>query len=225
MEPISLSFLEGITKEQIDILPHATERDEIHKELLYNCIIEDDLVGILKQRKNRYRIYYKHPTKGESHDLVIVIDVKISSTIIIKVVTAYLKQLKEGCVKMKAKYFELVKKYDAQSDILYMHKDMEYKYRESVEMGDKFILDFDSNHKPVALEILDASTFFNVNKLSLKRNFEMKMHVQIEKDRIYLKGLFKFFVHNKKCPSAFAQDTANDIDAPLLATSFEMATA
>jgi len=91
MEPISLSFLEGITKEQIDILPHATERDEIHKELLYNCIIKDDIVGILKQRKDRYRIHYKHPTKGESYDLVIVIDVKISSTIIIKVVTAYIQ--------------------------------------------------------------------------------------------------------------------------------------
>jgi|GEM_PF-6690067 hypothetical protein len=81
MERISLSFQEGISKEQIDILSHAIDRDEINKELIYNCIIRGELVGILKQRKDRYRIYYKHPTSSEKYDLVIVIDVKISSSI------------------------------------------------------------------------------------------------------------------------------------------------
>lgn len=126
---------------------------------------------------------------------------------------------------MKTKYFEVVKEYDVQSDILYIHKDLKYKYQESVEMDKDVILDFDSNYRPVALEIIDASKFFKVNKLSLKRDFEMKINVQIEKDRIYLEGLFKFFVHNKSYPSSLVQNTVNDINAPLLATSFEMATA
>lgn len=94
MESISLLFLEGITKDQIDILPHALERNEIHKEWLYNCLIGDELVGILKQRENRYRIQYRHPEKSDKYDLIIVIDVKKSSPIIIKVVTAYIQTVK-----------------------------------------------------------------------------------------------------------------------------------
>lgn len=109
---------------------------------------------------------------------------------------------------MRLKHFEVVKEYNAQSDILFIHKDIEYKYRESVEMDNNVILDFDSDYRPVALEILDASKFFNVNKLSLKRHFEMLIQVQINKDVIQLKGLFKFSLHNKEYSSQFVKKWA-----------------
>lgn len=91
MEPISLSFLEGITKEQIEILPHALERSEMQKNWLYDAILGNAILGILRQRKDRYRIYYEHPTKGERYDLILSIEVKESSPITIKVVTAYIQ--------------------------------------------------------------------------------------------------------------------------------------
>lgn len=91
MECISLSFLKGNTKEQVDILPHALDRADIQEEWLYDCIVKDVIRGVLQQREDRYRLYYKHPTKGEKYDLIIVIDIKKSSPITIKVVTSYIQ--------------------------------------------------------------------------------------------------------------------------------------
>ena len=91
---LTLSHLEGISQEQIDILPHALERDNITEELIYDCILNDEIVGILEQRDNRFRIYYKHPTKEDRYDLVIIIDVIKTSTKCIKVVTTYEQSVK-----------------------------------------------------------------------------------------------------------------------------------
>ncbi len=62
----------------------------------------------------------------------------------------------EECVKMDS----MVSDYDYQSDILYLHKELGYQYKESVEMGDNIILDLDIKDIPVAVEILDASKVF-----------------------------------------------------------------
>ena len=86
---LSLSYLKGIKKNQIDIVPHALKRDTIRPEWIYDCILNDEPQGILIQRKNRFRIYYKHPTKENKYDLVIIIDAVESSTKCIKVVTTY----------------------------------------------------------------------------------------------------------------------------------------
>lgn len=123
---------------------------------------------------------------------------------------------------MEPKYFEVIKKYDAQSDSLYIHIDNEYEYQESIEMSNNVILDFDSNSMPVALEVLDASKFFNVNKLALKRQFKTQIRIRIKEDSIHLNAVFKFLVHNKEYTSPLVQDTINDINAPLLETSFNM---
>jgi len=66
---------------------------------------------------------------------------------------------------MKAGNFEVVSDYDVQSDILYIHKTLKYIYKESVEIGDKLILDFSEDNDPVALEIIDASKFFDVKPI------------------------------------------------------------
>lgn len=77
---LTLSYLEGVSQEQIDILPHALKRETIRKEWIYNCILEGEISGVLKQRENRLRIYYKHPIKADNYDLVIIIDVIKGST-------------------------------------------------------------------------------------------------------------------------------------------------
>lgn len=91
---LSLSYLEGVSQEQIDILPHALRRETISEEWVYNCILNGEILGILEQRKNRFRIYYKHPTKADRYDLIIIIDVIETSAKCIKVVTTYEQSIK-----------------------------------------------------------------------------------------------------------------------------------
>lgn len=91
---LNLSYLEDVSHEQIDILPHALRRETIREEWIYDCILNGEILGILEQRKNRFRIYYKHPTKAEKYDLIIIIDVMGTSTKCIKVVTTYEQSIK-----------------------------------------------------------------------------------------------------------------------------------
>lgn len=91
---LSLSYLEGISKEQIDIRPHALERDEIAEEWLYNSLLNGKILAISQQREYRFRIHYEHPTKREKYDLILVIDVIKNSTTCIKVVTTYVQAVK-----------------------------------------------------------------------------------------------------------------------------------
>jgi hypothetical protein len=86
---VKLSELEGILKENIDIRPHALERTTINIEWLYDCLLNEEPEGVLKQRDDRFRIYYKHPKKQDKYDLVLIIDIVNSSPKIIKVVTTY----------------------------------------------------------------------------------------------------------------------------------------
>ncbi len=91
---LSLSYLKDISKKQINILPHALERTTIKEEWIYNCILKGEPQGIIKQRTNRVRIYYKHPTKGDKYDFIIIIDITEFSTKCIKVVTTYEQSVK-----------------------------------------------------------------------------------------------------------------------------------
>ncbi len=126
---------------------------------------------------------------------------------------------------MKSKIFEVVKDYYMDSDILYLHKDVKYKYQESVEIGHNIILDFDKDYNPVAIEILDASEFFNVSKYSLTEEMKGIINVHVGKDIICIKGELAFLVHNKKQFKPFVQETTNNINLPLVETDFEMAEA
>ena len=47
---------------------------------------------------------------------------------------------------MAHKRYVVVQNYDPQSDILYIHKDFDYEYKESVEMGINLVLDIDINN-------------------------------------------------------------------------------
>lgn len=126
---------------------------------------------------------------------------------------------------MVRKHFDMKKDYDRQSDVLYLRVVPDYKYQESIEIDDNVILDFDEEYVPVALEILDASKFFGVDKYSLQQDINLDMKIRIKKDYIIIKAEFTFLVRNKKHPVPFTVETMNDINLPLKETNFAMASA
>jgi hypothetical protein len=91
--PLILPPLENISQEQIEIGHHAYDKisgDRKIKEFwIHNCLISGTKQGILKQRENRFRIYYNHPIKADRYDLIIVVDITESSEKNIRVVTTY----------------------------------------------------------------------------------------------------------------------------------------
>jgi len=91
---LSLSYLKDVSKNQIDIIPHALKKDTISPEWIYDCLLNKEPRGILTQRDNRFRIYYNHPTKEEKYDFIIVIDIIKFSTKCIRVVTTYEQSVK-----------------------------------------------------------------------------------------------------------------------------------
>ena len=126
---------------------------------------------------------------------------------------------------MEPKYFEVITEYDFQSDILYISNTIDYRYNESIEMGNNLILDFNENDRPVALEILDASKFLKVKKYSLQHIKHVRLELLIDEDIISIKGSFIVLMHNKEVAKPFVGETINDINLPFMNTNFGMAEA
>lgn len=93
---IKVDFLENVKRNDIDLNFHSVDRLKERKikfEWIYNCIINENLVGILKQRSYRFRIYYSHPEKPHNYDLIIVVDIFYNLAKFINVVTTYEKEI------------------------------------------------------------------------------------------------------------------------------------
>jgi uncharacterized protein YuzE len=126
---------------------------------------------------------------------------------------------------MESGNFKVVSNYDVQSDILYIHKTIKYNYKESVELGNNLILDFSEDNDPVALEIIDASLFFNVKKYSLEHIQSFSLNVLVNKNIICIKGKFILPVHNKGMSKSVNEQTVNDINMPYIKSNFGTAEA
>jgi hypothetical protein len=90
--PIEVDFLKDLTLNNIDLRPHSINKmadRDIKDEWIYECLINRKLMGILKQRPHRFRLYYNHPEKSQKYDLIIVIDVSYSISKYINVLTTY----------------------------------------------------------------------------------------------------------------------------------------
>lgn len=95
----ALENLKKSSRKDIEIIPHAYDAlydfdRNIKEELLYDCILKRDLDGILKQRTNRFRLYYKQDGFRKNYDLIIIIEFDRSSDKNIKVVTTYEQSIK-----------------------------------------------------------------------------------------------------------------------------------
>ena len=67
--------------------------------------------------------------------------------------------------------YEVIYRYDIDSDILGIKVNRDFQYDETIEMDDGILLDFDIDNIPTALEIHDASKRLNVPPESLNNIF------------------------------------------------------
>lgn len=63
------------------------EDRNINKQSIYDCLVEKGVSGILEQRINRFKLFYKQNGSRVNYDLIIVIDFEDSKEKNIKVVT------------------------------------------------------------------------------------------------------------------------------------------
>ncbi|CEA12759.1 hypothetical protein [Methanobacterium formicicum] len=93
----ALTRLSECNQNQIEIGPHAKDRMEdrnINENLIYDYLVKKDVSGILQQRKNRFKLFYKQDDSRINHDLIIIIDFENSKEKDIKVVTTYEQSVK-----------------------------------------------------------------------------------------------------------------------------------
>lgn len=126
---------------------------------------------------------------------------------------------------MIKKKFVMKQDYDVQNDSLFLYVADDYNYKESIEMDENTILDFDENYVPVALEILKALEFFNVNKFSLTRPIGLDMIIEIDEKSITMKASFLIQIRQRTTEKPINIKTPNDISLPLQETHFAMAEA
>lgn len=117
------------------------------------------------------------------------------------------------------KTFKMVKDYDVVNDVLYLRIIDEYKYKESLEISDNIILDFDENNIVVALEILEATTILKVPKFSIMNILRWNMSIDITEDLIDVEILTLMPIKQKKVEKTISTKTINNINIPPLQTT------
>ncbi|MDR0911115.1 MAG: hypothetical protein LBM96_00760 [Methanobrevibacter sp.] len=87
----ALNIIINADSNDIELIPHAIQKSNqrnVNLEYIEKCIIEKDLLGLIKTRSNRFKIIYPHETK-KSRDLYIVIEIdeNIGKLIVITIYT------------------------------------------------------------------------------------------------------------------------------------------
>lgn len=112
------------------------------------------------------------------------------------------------------KNFEVITKYNSHYDMLGIKITDDYKYNHSIEMKDGVIVDFDSDDKPVAVQLIGASKMFNIPKISLHNIPLIEMSIKINESCIRLDLTIGVNVHNKKLEQTFNSLVDNDSGLP-----------
>jgi len=118
------------------------------------------------------------------------------------------------CFLINNKHFEVISKYDSHYDMLGIRITDDYKYNQSVEMRDGLIVDFDTDNKPVAVQLIGASKLFNVSKSSLHDIPLIDMKIKIDETSIYLDLIIGVHIHNKKLEQNFNSLICNEYSLP-----------
>jgi uncharacterized protein YuzE len=122
--------------------------------------------------------------------------------------------------------FEIKSRYEHHFDTLAIRITEPYKYKESVELEEGVILDFNDDNVPVALEILNASKVLNVPKYSLNnpmQNMSIRLEVDVNEKTIILNATFEVRIHNNEQTYSVESFTSNNSHIPNL--NAELATA
>lgn len=101
-----------------------------------------------------------------------------------------------GNVKLKENNnsYEVVYRYDTDSDILGIKVNRDFEYDETIEMDDGILLDFDIDNIPTALEIHDASKRLDVPPESLNNILFLKVNISVDVDSIRIHALFGLLI-------------------------------
>lgn len=92
-----VSCLSTLSNHMISNTNHAILRiyeRELTEQSIINCLINEEIMGILKQSPNKFQIFYKHPYKELKYDLVIIIVFNHYPKCNIRVVTIYEQSVK-----------------------------------------------------------------------------------------------------------------------------------
>lgn len=90
--------------------------------------------------------------------------------------------------------YEVVYKYDMNSDILSIKVTRVFQYYETVEMDDGLLLDFDVNNVPTSLEMHDASKRLNVLPENLNNILFLKMNISVDVNSIVINAIFGLLI-------------------------------
>ncbi|MBR5503731.1 MAG: DUF2283 domain-containing protein [Methanobrevibacter sp.] len=118
---------------------------------------------------------------------------------------------------MNQNKFNLEYSYDIETDSIFIKIINDYDYEESIELEEGIILDFDKNGNPVALEILDLSKLFAVDKSYFNHIDDIRMEVNIN-HAINLKLKFCLSDNDKKCEQNFDTFVKNNVNLPEITT-------
>jgi len=118
--------------------------------------------------------------------------------------------------------FKMTASYDYKYDILDLIIDENYEYQRSLELEYGVILDFDTQNRPVSLEMLDASKKLNLNKNNLI-NPNIHMSVIVDKESIKLEVEVFYQIHNQKQTQPFDLNIKNEYNIPSIQTELASA--
>lgn len=98
--------------------------------------------------------------------------------------------------------YEVVYKYDIDSDILGIKVNHDFQYDETIEMDDGLLLDFDVDNMPTALEMHNASTRLGVPPESLINILFLKMNISVDVNSISINAVFGLLIQDveNECP-------------------------
>ncbi|MDO5814778.1 MAG: DUF2283 domain-containing protein [Methanobrevibacter sp.] len=98
--------------------------------------------------------------------------------------------------------YEVIYRYDIDSDILGIKVNRDFQYDETIEMDDGILLDFDIDNIPTALEIHDASKRLNVPPESLNNILFLNVNISVDVNSICINALFGLLIKNieNECP-------------------------
>ena len=114
--------------------------------------------------------------------------------------------------------FDVVYKYDMNSDILGIKVTHDFQYDETVEMDDGILLDFDINNVPTSLEIHDASKRLNVPHESLNNISFLKMKISVDDTSIVINAIFGLVIKNTETEYPIQSTASNFSHIPKIET-------
>jgi len=115
------------------------------------------------------------------------------------------------------KSFAIETRYENYFDTLAIRVTEPYKYKESIELEEGIILDFDENNFPVALEVLDASKVLKIPKKQYLNEITcVHMNICISDELIKVKLTVEVEINQKETSMTVNSLAINNINAPVM---------